>query len=407
MTVNPSTLRSESFAEIGLVLHRDTATILEVWSHRAAQEQPQAQRVHHQTLLDHLPHFLHELGNSLAATGDNGAAAHWRPAVQHGKQRWADGWSLSEVVRDYQILRLVLVDHLEATLHRPIGSREHQALNLALDEAITASVGAYVDHYAAHHKRQETERADRAQAAAEQLRQHTELLQATHRNKDDFMALMSHELRNPLAPIRNALHVLTLDGTPETLAWARGIMERQLTVLTRLVDDLLDVSRIARGKIALVRERLDLARLVREAAEDRRRGFAEAGLDLEVSTPPEPVWVSGEATRLTQVLGNILHNALKFTPRGGRVCVELVLNPAGWADITIGDTGIGIAAHLLPRIFEAYMQADSQPERRTGGLGLGLALVKGLVELHGGTVTAKSDGPGRGTHFKIALPSTA
>jgi signal transduction histidine kinase len=405
MTVNPSTLRSESFAEVGLLLRRDTTTILGVWSHRAAQEQPQAQRVHHQTLLDHLPRFLDELGNSLAATGDNGAVAHWRPALQHGKQRWADGWSLSEVVRDYQILRLVLVDHLETVLHRPLASREHQALDLALDEAITVSVGAYVEHYAEHNRRQETDRADRAQATAERLRQHTEQLQATHRNKDEFMALMSHELRNPLAPIRNALHVLTLDGTPETLVWARGIMERQLNVLTRLVDDLLDVSRIARGKIVLVHERLDLARLVHNAAEDRRGSFTEAGLDLQVRTPPEPVWVSAEATRLTQVLGNVLHNALKFTQRGGHVSVELAVT-GNHAEITISDSGIGIAADLLPRVFEAYMQAENQPERRTGGLGLGLALVKGIVELHRGTVSASSAGPGCGTQFRITLPLT-
>jgi signal transduction histidine kinase len=404
MTVNPSTLRSESFAEMGLVLRRDAPAILEAWCLRAAEEQPQAQRVHQQALLDHLPRFLDELGNSLSAAGDNGAAHHFRPALQHGHQRWTDGWSLTEVVRDYQILRLVLVDYLEAKLHRPLGSREHQALSLALDEAIGVSVGAYVDHYAEHSKSQEKERADRAQETADFLRRHAEHLQEAHRNKDEFMALMSHELRNPLAPIRNALHVLTLDSTPETLAWARGLMERQLGVLTRLVDDLLDVSRIARDKIALVRERLDLASLVRNAVEDRRGSFVEAGLDLQVQTPSEPVWVSGEATRLTQVLGNILHNALKFTNRGGRVRVVLGVNAGAEAEMTISDTGVGIAAHLLPRVFEAYMQADSQPERRTGGLGLGLALVKGLVELHGGRVAASSEGTGRGTQFKITLP---
>jgi signal transduction histidine kinase len=230
-------------------------------------------------------------------------------------------------------------------------------------------------------------------------------LQTASKQKDLFLATLAHELRNPLAPLRTGLDVLLHQGQKlPIVANTLAAMNRQLDHMVRLVDDLLDVSRIARDKIALVRERLDLASLVRNAVEDRRGSFVEAGLDLQVQTPSEPVWVSGEATRLTQVLGNILHNALKFTNRGGRVRVVLGVNAGAEAEMTISDTGVGIAAHLLPRVFEAYMQADSQPERRTGGLGLGLALVKGLVELHGGRVAASSEGTGRGTQFKITLP---
>jgi signal transduction histidine kinase len=405
MTVNPGALRSESFAEIGLMIRRDAKVILQEWSERAAVEQPQAHRAHHQMLLDHLPLFLDELGSSLAKSGDDAVAQHWRPAFQHGVQRWDAGWSLTELVRDYQMLRLVLIDCLQSALHRPLGSREHQALGLALDEAIAVSVGAFVDHQAEHARREDKERADRAQQTAELLRRHAEQLEEAHRSKDAFLALLSHELRNPLAPLSNALHVLSLDPSREALEWARGLMDRQIRVLTRLVDDLLDVSRIARGKMTVRRERLDLAQVVRDTTEDRRASFQEAGLDLELETPSHPVWVEGEATRLTQVLGNLLHNAQKFTGPGGRVRVELSVKDSQ-AEIAVSDTGAGIAPQLLPRVFEAFTQGDRDPDRRTGGLGLGLALVKGLVELHGGTAMVSSEGLGKGTLVHLTLPLT-
>jgi signal transduction histidine kinase len=404
MTTNSDVLRSESFADVAQVIHRDVGLIVERWGQRATQEQPHGDRAHRKTLFDDLPDFLRQLANSLSEEGDGGVAHHHLPARRHGAQRWEAGWSLTEVVRDYQILRLVLVDYLEDALSRPLRSREHQAIGLALDEAISASVVAYSNDVAAQARAAEQERAGRAQQAIATLSQHTQELEEAHRHKDEFLAIMSHELRNPLAPLRNALHILSLDTTPATITWARQLMERQIHALTRLVEDLLNVSRLARGKITLQQERVDLARVVRETAEDRRSNFVEAGLELVVDTPAEPVWVQGESGRLVQVTSNLLDNARKFTDRGGQVHLTLTLVEPDQVMVTVRDTGIGIDLETLGRIFEPFAQGSHESESRRGGLGLGLALVKGLVELHGGRVEAHSEGNGFGAQFRFSLP---
>jgi PAS domain S-box-containing protein len=233
-----------------------------------------------------------------------------------------------------------------------------------------------------------------------------EALREADRRKDEFLAMLAHELRNPLAPIRNAAQVLKLSApsTPN-LARAFGIIDRQVAHMARLVDDLLDVSRITRGKILLRKGRLDLVPLVRAAAEDLRPLLEGTGLSLAVEVPDQPVWVSGDATRLSQVVGNLLHNANKFTNAGGRVTVRLTV-PLGEnsAVVAVRDTGIGMGPDFLSRLFEPFSQADRSIDRSRGGLGLGLALVKGLVELHGGSVRASSPGVGGGSEFTIRLP---
>jgi signal transduction histidine kinase len=224
------------------------------------------------------------------------------------------------------------------------------------------------------------------------------------RRKDEFLALLGHELRNPLAPVRNALQILRLRGDdPATREWARGLMERQVGLLTRLVDDLLEVSRITRGKIKLERVQLDLAAVVRDTVQDNRPALEAAGLRVQPEVPGEPVWVVGDPARLAQVLGNLLHNAGKFTEAGGEVTVRLT-TAAGRAEVAVRDTGIGIEPDMLGRIFEAFAQADAGLSRSRGGLGLGLALVKRLVERHGGGVRASSAGRGRGTEIAFWLP---
>jgi signal transduction histidine kinase len=184
---------------------------------------------------------------------------------------------------------------------------------------------------------------------------------------------------------------------------ARDIIARQAAQMTRLVDDLLDASRLGQGKLSLRRERLDLAALVRAVLEDHRGRLEGAGLALATELSESSVWVNGDPVRLTQVLGNLLHNALKFTAPPGRVTVRL-LEAEGQAVLSVEDTGEGITRELLPRVFEPFTQGDSPAERSKGGLGLGLSLVKGLVELHGGQVRAVSDGPGRGAAFTVRLP---
>jgi len=232
-------------------------------------------------------------------------------------------------------------------------------------------------------------------------------LEEADRRKNEFLAMLSHELRNPLAPIRNSLYVLERAAPGgEQARRAQEVIDRQVAHMTRLVDDLLDVTRISRGKIQLHREPLELGENVRRAVEDHRSGFTSRGIELEVSVPQDPIPVEGDRTRVAQVIGNLLNNAAKFTPGGGRVRVLVDLDPArsDAARVRVRDTGAGITPEMMPRLFEPFTQADATLDRSQGGLGLGLALVKGLVELHGGTVGAASDGPGQGTEFTIRLP---
>jgi PAS domain S-box-containing protein len=237
-----------------------------------------------------------------------------------------------------------------------------------------------------------------------QLRQRAEELAEAHRRKDDFLALLGHELRNPLAPIRTAVGLLAMKGDdPAVVAQARDMIARQAGQMTRLVDELLDAGRIARGKVQLQRERLDLGVLLRAAVGDQRAGLEAAGLAVGVETPAGPVWVRGDAVRLTQVVGNLLDNAQKSTDPGGRITVRLAVEES-CAVLSVEDTGIGIAPEALPKLFEAFSQVNPAPERSQGGLGLGLSVVKGLVELHGGRVEAASAGLGRGALFMAQLP---
>jgi len=246
----------------------------------------------------------------------------------------------------------------------------------------------------------------RAEAA---LRERAEALTAEARRKDDFLAMLAHELRNPLGAVGNALKVMSLaqPDSPE-YARAREVAARQVQHQSRLVDDLLDVSRIQLGKIELRREPLSLAQVVRHTVEDQRNALEAAGLTLSAEVPDQAMPVLGDRTRLVQIVGNLLHNAGKFTPPGGRVTIRLACNPAaGQAELTVADTGMGIAPELLPRLFDPFTQAETSLDRSGGGLGLGLALVKGLARLHGGTVRAESDGLGRGSRFMVTLPLTA
>jgi PAS domain S-box-containing protein len=233
-----------------------------------------------------------------------------------------------------------------------------------------------------------------------------EALHDASERKDAFLAVLAHELRNPLGPLRNAAGILARVG-PENSAACRQaahIVGRQVSQMARLTDDLLDVSRIARGKVRLRTETLDLAEIVRQTTEDYRPTLEkDSDLTLSLSVPGEPVWVEGDAVRLTQSLGNLLHNASKFTGAGGRVDVELTATARN-ARVTVRDNGRGMSAEMQRRLFEPFSQADDSLDRSAGGLGLGLALVKGLVELHEGSVTAHSAGVGRGSVFTLTLP---
>jgi signal transduction histidine kinase/ActR/RegA family two-component response regulator len=229
-------------------------------------------------------------------------------------------------------------------------------------------------------------------------------LRETDGRKTEFLAMLAHELRNPLAPIRNALQVLRLaprDTGPGLVAM--DMMERQVGHVVRLVDDLLDVSRISRGTIELRKEIVELSSVVNQAAEAFRPLCDRMGHELKVTLPTEPTYLDADPTRLAQVVGNLLNNACKFTERGGRL--RLVVERVGTrAILRVLDTGIGLAADHLPRIFEMFMQVDTSLERSRDGLGIGLTLVKTLVEMHGGTIAASSGGIGQGSEFVVSLP---
>ncbi len=236
------------------------------------------------------------------------------------------------------------------------------------------------------------------------LRSANERLLEADRHKNEFLAVLSHELRNPLAPIQNSLAILqraAMGG--EQARKAIAILDRQVGQLIRLVDDLLDVTRISRNKIQLRRQRLELNELVRCVLEDHRSGFEEGGLRLELKPAPAPLFVYGDRNRLAQVLGNLLTNACKFTSRGGRVSVSLS-EEAGRAVLNVADTGIGMAEATLSKVFQPFIQADKTLDRSRGVLGLGLALVKGLVELHDGEVCARSAGLDQGSEVLVRLP---
>ena len=224
------------------------------------------------------------------------------------------------------------------------------------------------------------------------------------RRKNEFLAMLAHELRNPLAPISNAVRALSLGRRDETAVdSASEMLERQVGQIIRLVDDLLDVSRISRGKIALRPERVELTRVIDQAVEASRAQYRSMDQELTVSLPSEPVYLNADPTRLAQVVGNLLNNAHKFTDVGGRISVA-VEREGAQVVIRVKDTGVGIAAEHLAGIFEMFTQVESSLERSRSGLGIGLTLVKTLVEMHGGTVEAHSDGPGRGSEFVVRLP---
>lgn len=241
-------------------------------------------------------------------------------------------------------------------------------------------------------------------ALEDDLRQLASDLSEANRQKDEFLATLAHELRNPLAPIRNSLQILKVaEGDPATTAEAREIMERQVVHMVRLVDDLLDVSRITRGKVDLRLELVDIATVIQQAVETSRPAIEAARQQLTVNVPAEPVFVNGDNVRLAQVFSNLINNACKYSQSGGSIIVT-VARQGNSAEISCKDTGVGISAEMLPKVFDMFIQGDSSLERATGGLGIGLTLVKRLVELHNGMVRATSAGPGQGSEFIVSLP---
>ncbi|WP_374676203.1 response regulator [Ideonella sp.] len=284
-------------------------------------------------------------------------------------------------------------DHTLGLLRFDAPTAMGEALGPEVAERVAVALAA------AHlHQELQAEIAERRQAEAR--------LAEASRRKDEFIAMLSHELRNPLAPIRNAAEVIRrVAPEDKTLRWASDITDRQVRQLTRLVDELLDVARISQGKIVLQRAPLDLAALVADCVDAQRSAITARRQTLTQAVSSVPVWVNGDADRLRQVVGNLLSNAIKYTPEGGGLHVGIGLD-GGQALLTVRDTGMGIEPDLLPRVFELFEQGPRTLDRSQGGLGIGLTLVQLLVQLHGGRVEAHSAGTGQGSEFRIWLPTS-
>ena len=247
----------------------------------------------------------------------------------------------------------------------------------------------------------------RLRETADELQKVAATLSDADRRKNEFLAMLAHELRNPLAPIRNALQVIKVtSGNEDSVQSASAIMERQIAQMVRLVDDLLDISRITTSKIELRRQRVDLLSIIAQAIETSRPVLESARQELTVKLPPQSLNLNADPIRLAQVFGNLINNSCKYSDPNGRIWLTVEQN-GDEASVSVKDTGVGIPAKMLPNIFEMFTQVDQSLERSQGGLGIGLALVQRLVEMHGGSVSVKSDGPGKGSEFTVRLPMLA
>ena len=259
--------------------------------------------------------------------------------------------------------------------------------------------------YALQQRRYEIELEQKVQERTVALAKANDALQEADRRKDEFLATLAHELRNPLAPIRNALEIMRVAGNrPESIQRARDIVDRQVGQMVRLINDLLDVSRITRGKLALTEETIGIGEVVESAVETSRPLLDEAQHTLRVSVPDVPLYVRGDRLRLAQVFSNLLNNSAKYSEPGGTVTLTATRED-GQAVVRVRDTGVGIPAEVLTNVFELFTQVDRTLNRSQGGLGIGLALVKQIVDLHGGKVSAYSDGIGKGAEFVVRLPA--
>ena len=288
-------------------------------------------------------------------------------------------------------------------------STDQAALDAGADDylekaGLTTALLDRAIRYSLAQRRAEAVLEEKVRSRTEELARANASLREADKRKDEFLATLAHELRNPLAPILNALELLRLSNdTGEMVRKQRERMERQVAQLIRLVEDLLDVSRINTGKLRLNLEAVSIQEVLEAAVDMSRPQLQKAGLAFTADVPEEPVILQGDRVRLTQVFANLLNNAAKFTESGGSVALSVAPAPAHVA-VAVRDTGVGIPAELLPKLFGLFTQVDRSLNRSQGGLGIGLALAQRLVEMHGGTITAHSEGPEKGATFQVTLP---
>ncbi|MBI4205998.1 MAG: response regulator [Betaproteobacteria bacterium] len=318
-----------------------------------------------------------------------------------------DGLETAEYVRQYKksahtpiIFITAYADEMQTAKGYSLGAVDY-ILSPIQPEILRSKVKVFVELF---HLQQQTRIMAEERVALERAETARRAAEEANRLKDEFIAMLSHELRNPLAPIRTAMEVIRRTAPADPgLALASNMMERQVAHLVRLVDELLDMARMGRGRITLKKEQLELERVIAHGLEPVRPLIESRRHTLTVSVPPAPVWISGDFVRLGQIITNLVSNAAKFTREGGRIQVDATAS-RGQAVIVVRDTGVGIEPQVLPRIFELFVQGERSLDRSEGGMGIGLTLARQLAELHQGRIEAYSEGPGKGAVFTVFLP---
>lgn len=396
MSTDPTKIRGQAHAQIGRRIEEAAEALVARWHTRALAEQPSAPAVHRDTLRDHLAAFLRGLGRDLAADCSERPLLGTLQAVRHGEHRWHGGWQLSEVVRDYQLLRLVILEWLDETLERPVTLPEVMAIGLALDDAIAAAVVTYVNYH------EET-----LQASQESLQAAKDAAEASNRAKGDFLAGVSHELRTPMNSILGLAQLALEDQLPPAAHDYLKTIHESADLILSLLNQLLDYSRLESGRLELDLHAFNL----RTVLDETLRGFAavadEKRLELACDYPVTlPEVLIGDSFRLRQVLTNLVSNAIKFTA-AGEVVIHVALDTPTQQQaslrVTVADTGIGIAPEAQQSIFEPFAQAHPSTARRFGGTGLGLAICKELTARMGGRLSVESQ-PGQGSRFHFTVP---
>lgn len=318
-----------------------------------------------------------------------------------------DGLETAQYLRQYKksahtpiIFITAYADEMQTAKGYSLGAVDY-ILSPIQPEILRSKVKVFVE---LHKLQQQARIMAEERVALEHAEQARKIAEESNRLKDEFIAMLSHELRNPLAPIRTAVDLIRRLAPPDPkLAVATDMIDRQVAHLVRLVDELLDMARIGRGRITLKREHLELEKVIAHGLEPVRSVIQSRGQTLTVLKPDAPVWISGDFVRLGQIVTNLVNNASKFTPEGGHIQVEATAN-RGEALIAVRDTGVGIEPQLLPRIFEMFVQGQRSLDRSEGGMGIGLTLARQLVELHQGRIEVQSEGPGKGAVFTVSLP---
>lgn len=372
-------------------LIRQTPEILHRWERRVRSEVSASRDQEPLVLQNNLARLLAEVARALSPDGEPAALIGGLTLSEdHGGHRArVMEYTLAEVFVEYRILRKTVLEVLDQ--ERPLRPDEREVITDALERAMQDAVS----QFAQVHQDAEQARTVASDVVADALREHDQ-------RKNDFLGLLAHELRTPLSAMTSAIYILEhMDLGDDRAVRQLQALDRQTRHLARLTDDILDITRIVQNKIELRLEPVDLRRVAQNAVDTSRTFIDARGQELTVTLPPEPVGMIGDPVRLEQVFTNLLNNAAKFTEPGGRISLLIVCEDEA-AVVKVADSGIGVAPALLPQIFDMFAQAD--PALAHSSVGMGLAVVRRLVELHGGIVTAASPGPGQGTEFVVRFP---